>query len=158
MNIGILDDIINNALNNALFFILENHIPSKKFDKNIQCIYRYYIINNICQYLMNNNIKIAFYNINNIILKYFNNNELLNLLNNIFKKLNKLLPIIISNKSPNDKGVLIELNNILKNKTIKISNLNKLRKYNMVNNIPSLNNDLINSPKFRYFFTKTNFF
>ena len=39
-----------------------------------------------------------------------------------------------------------------------ISNLNKLRKYNMVNGIPSLNNDLINSLKFRYFFTKTNFF
>ena len=158
MNIGILDDTINNALNNALFFFLKNHIPSEKFDKNIQCIYRYYIINNICQYLMDNNVKIVFYNIDNIILKYFDNNKLTNLLNNIFKKLNNLLPIVISDKSPNDKGVLIELTNIIKNKTIKISNLNKLRKYNMVNGIPSLNNDLINSLKFRYFFTKTNFF
>lgn len=158
MNIGILDDTINNALNDALFFILKNNIPTEKFDKNIQCIYRYYITNNICRYLMNNNIKIAFYNTNNIIFKYFNNDDLLKLLIKIFNKLNNLLPIIISNKAPNDNGVLIELNNNLKNKTIKISNLNKLRKYNIINNIPSLNNDLINSLKFRQFFTKTELF
>ena len=107
MNIGILDDTINNALNDALFFILKNNIPTEKFDKNIQCIYRYYITNNICRYLMNNNIKIAFYNTNNIIFKYFNNDDLLKLLIKIFNKLNDLLTIIISNKTPNDKCLLI---------------------------------------------------
>lgn len=158
MNINILDKTINDALNDALFFILNNHLPTEKFDKNIQSIYRYYLINYICQFLMNNETKIAFYNIDNFILKYFDNDKLLNLIIKIFNKLNTLLPIIISNQSPNDNGVLIEFNNILKNKTIKISNLNKLRKYNKINNIPSLNNDLINSLKFRQFFTKNNFF
>jgi len=148
-----INDVLNNSFDDALSFILNNNIPSEKFDKNIKSIYRYHIINNICRYLIANNLKIVFYNTDQLIFKYFKKTDIIKLIEQIFKKLNMYLPIIISDKSPTDPGIKIELRNLLESNSNKIINFNKLRKFINTNNISSLNDDLVNSLKFRQFFS-----
>lgn len=149
-----ITSVINKSLNDALNFIMDNNIPYVKFNKLIKSIYRFYLIDNICRYIMQHNVFILSYNDTNIIYKLFNRLILSKILIDTIDKLNKYLPICITDKNLNDNGILLGLKNLLISKKSKISNFNKLRRYAMINGLSSLNTDLFISLQFRQFFMK----